>query len=173
MSRSTEERWYLSFGANPGNMPGKKDFARVETQSGALILRMEPPKALVARRAIEERKLAEEFVGNARLAASGKDSFNALKKLLDAALAAGINPNAPAVREALDVIAKADPPRFQVRHESSDRVLYEGTNEECHYFLRISQGVTAEFATVFGGFRIQREASVLEQDLEPGRAPGM
>jgi hypothetical protein len=173
MSRSTNDRWYLSFGANPGSMPGQRDFARLETQSGALVLRMEPPKALVARRAVEEGQLAKEFVDNARLAAAGKDTFNALKKLLDVALAAGINPDAPAIKDALEAIAKAAPPRFEVRHESSERVLFEGTKEECGTFLRRTEGLATSFLTVFGGFSIEAKAPELSKDLEAGPAPAM
>ena len=165
----------MYFGAEPGNPRATRDFARVQTTTGALIMRLEPPKGLAGRRAAEEVELAKDFEDNARLAAAGKDTFKALKKLLDAALAAGIDPDSPAVKEALGAITKADPPRFEVHHEGSDQPMFEGTNDECHYFLMRIQGQSTHFATAFGGFSIEpkRFAPQQEQEMEAGPAPAM
>lgn len=168
----TEKTWSVFFGNNPGNPLGKKDFARIQAASGALIMKVEPPKGLVGRRAAEEVELAGQFEDNVRVAAAGNDLFKSLQKLLDASLAVGLDPASPAVREAVAALQKANPPRCEVLHEGQS--IFEGTHDECHFYLmRLQGGQSVEMSTAFGEFKIAAKSPDVAIEMEAGPAPAM
>jgi hypothetical protein len=163
----TDETWFTYFHAGKGKSRGSKDTATIQTTTGEVIMSVEP--SLGFRVGPQTEEVRESFEDNARLAGAAREMFAALRPLVQLAIDAGVSADAPAIKNALDAIEKAQPTKWDVLHDGAAR--YRGTHNECWEFIMNSQGQSVDYAIKHGNWAIERAELTPDVDAAPGAGP--